>query len=299
MLGAMDGELNYNSPKSIAQFLQTHGMAPNRRFGQNFLISQGVREKIVGLLELEGQSTVWEIGPGLGAMTHMLVDKAENITLFEIDNRFIQFLTTLYTEYPHLKIVTGDVVKTWKSVYQEEGLPDRIMGNLPYNTASMIIANLIEAGCVAPRMVFTVQKEVAARMRAAPGSREYSSFSVICQFACTVEDGGTISPGAFYPPPHVDSALVLMKPHGRFNFCRLPLVSAITKALFSSRRKTIRNTLVRSSLASRYGEEKIAAALDAGGIDPGQRGEELTVEKVVELAEFLSETHSDSAASDS
>jgi len=296
MLGAMDGELNYNSPKSIAQFLQTHGMAPNRRFGQNFLISQGVREKIVGLLELEEQSNVWEIGPGLGAMTHMLLDKARNITLFEIDKRFIQFLTTLYSEYPHLKIVTGDVVKTCKSVYIEEGLPDRIIGNLPYNTASMIIADLIEAGCVAPRMVFTVQKEVAARMRAVPGTREYSAFSVICQFACTVEDGGTISPGAFYPPPHVDSALVTMKPHERFNFSRLPLVSVITKALFSSRRKTIRNTLIRSSLAERYGQENIAAALEAGGIDPGQRGEELAVETVVALAEFLSETSSYSSS---
>ena len=296
MLGAMDGELNYNSPKSIAQFLQTHGMAPNRRFGQNFLISKGVREKIVGLLELKEQSNVWEIGPGLGAMTHMLVDKAKNITLFEIDNRFIQFLTILYSEYPHLRIVNGDVVKTWKSVYREEGLPDRIMGNLPYNTASMIIADLIEAGCVAPRMVFTVQKEVAARMRAVPGTREYSAFSVICQFACTVEDGGTISPGAFYPPPHVDSALVVMEPHGRFNFSRLPLVSAITKALFSSRRKTIRNTLIRSSLSARYGQENIAAALEAGGIDPGRRGEELAVETVVALAEYLSETSSYSSS---
>mgnify|MGYP006285855065 CR=1 FL=1 len=284
MLDVMYGELNYNSPKSIAQFLRENGMAPTRRFGQNFLISQAVREKILRLLELPQDGTVWEIGPGLGAMTHMLVERAARSVLFEIDRRFIEYLNNLYKEHSNVRIVAGDVVKTWKQVYAEEGLPKRIMGNLPYNTASMIIGDLIESGCVAERMVFTVQKEVAARMSAKPGTRDYSAFSVICQFACSVSDAGVISPGAFYPQPHVDSAVVLMQPHGRYRYELLSLVSTITKALFSARRKTIRNTLGRSVVATRYGKPQLYGALEATGIDAGQRGEELPVETIVALA---------------
>lgn len=285
----MDGELNYNSPKSIAQFLRQNGMAPTRRFGQNFLISQPVREKILGLLELPGDGVVWEIGPGLGAMTHMLIDKVTRIVLFEIDRRFIEFLNSLYAQRDDVRIIAGDVVKTWEAVYAAEGLPNRIMGNLPYNTASMIIGDLIEAGCISERMVFTVQKEVAARMNAKPGTRDYSAFSVICQFACSVKDTGVISPGAFYPQPHVDSSVVLMQPHGKYRFELLPLVSTITKALFSARRKTIRNTLGRSVIATRYGKSVLYDALEASEINAGQRGEELPVSTIVDLSEHLSQ----------
>lgn len=243
-----------------------------------------MREKILRLLELPRDGTVWEIGPGLGAMTHMLIDRAAGIVLFEIDYRFIEYLNSLYARRDDVKLVGGDVVKTWKAVYAAEGLPDRIMGNLPYNTAAMIIGDLIEAGCVTERMVFTVQKEVAARMNASPGTRDYSAFSVICQFACTVRDAGVIAPGAFYPPPHVDSAVVLMRPHGKYRYELMPLISTITKALFSARRKTIRNTLGSSLIAARYGKARLYAALAAAGIDAGQRGEELGVETIVALA---------------
>src|SRR6056297_402508 len=287
MLAAMEGELNYNSPKSIALFLRENGMSPTRRFGQNFLISQAIREKIIGLLEPHRNDRIWEIGPGLGAMTEMLIESSSELTLFEIDNRFIEFLNSLCSDFSNVRIVPGDVVKTWFSVYQEEGMPHRIMGNLPYNTASIIIAHLIEAACVAPRMVFTLQKEVAQRMRAVPGTRDYSAFSVICQFACTIKDGGTISPGAFYPQPHIDSAIVVMMPHGRFDFKFLPLVSAITKALFASRRKTIRNNLEKSPLVSRYGREQVFTALEKSEIDSGRRGEELSVDTIVHFAEML------------
>jgi 16S rRNA (adenine1518-N6/adenine1519-N6)-dimethyltransferase len=262
-------------------------MAATHRFGQNFLISKRVREKILGLLDLPPDGTVWEIGPGLGAMTHMLVDNAARIVLFEIDRRFIEFLTSLYSEREEMRIVAGDVVKTWEAVYSSEGLPDRIMGNLPYNTAAMIIGDLLMAGSVSERMVFTVQKEVAARMNAKPSTREYSAFSVLCQFACSIQPAGLISPGAFYPRPHVDSAIVLMRPHGKYDFDLLPLVSTITKALFSSRRKTIGNTLGRSVVASQYGKSRLYDALDITGIDTGRRGEELPVETIVKLAECL------------
>ena len=262
-------------------------MAPNRRFGQNFLISKAVREKIIELLELSEKEHIWEIGPGLGAMTKDLIQYASQLTLFEIDNSFVELLESLYAKYDYIKVVPGDVVKTWKSIYQTEGQPDRIMGNLPYNTASVIIADLIEAACIAPKMVFTVQKEVAARMKASPGTREYSAFSVLCQFACTVKDGGTISPGAFYPKPHVDSTIVVLHPHGKFNNSNLPLVGRITRALFSARRKTIRNTLGRSPVASEFGKETVLKALESCSIDAGRRGEELSVEQIVAIAEAI------------
>lgn len=288
MLAAMDQIENYNSPKAIRAFLERNGMAASRRFGQNFLIDQSMREKIIALLELPEEAAVWEIGPGLGAMTQHLIDKSSELVLFEIDKRFIQFLSQLYQDEPKVEIVAGDVLKSRRPVFEERGVPDGIIGNLPYNSAAAIIAELIEQACLPPKLVFTVQKEVGERMLASPGTRDYSAFSILCQSACTVSDGGNVAASCFYPQPHVTSKVVVLEPHGGLNPALLPMVSRVSRALFSSRRKTIRNTLLKSELAAAFGQETLLHILEETGIDPQLRGEVLSVQEIHCLAERIS-----------
>jgi len=303
MLADMQRIENYNSPKEIRQFLTSRGMAPNRRFGQNFLISQGMREKITELLELREGMDVWEIGPGLGAMTQHLLEYNPQLTLFEIDRLFVEYLRELYGGRSSLQIVEGDVLRTLHGVYGQRGVPDRIIGNLPYNIASAIIASMIEAGCLAERMVFTVQKEVGARISAVPGTREYSSFSVLCQFACDIIEAGDISPANFYPQPHVTSGVLVLVPHGKYDPALLPWVSRISRALFSSRRKTIRNTLLKAEWLDGVGRERMSELLEEHSIDRGLRGEVLSVQQIADLARSLgsyySASHIDDRRSDS
>ncbi|MDY7029520.1 MAG: 16S rRNA (adenine(1518)-N(6)/adenine(1519)-N(6))-dimethyltransferase RsmA [Spirochaetota bacterium] len=293
--------------------MKANGIAPNRRFGQNFLISQGVREKIIGLLELTGGETIWEIGPGIGAMTSHLAENGGRLVLFEIDRRFVEYLRQTFGTGPEagppaddgsedaaardrqwarrdtgVEIVAGDVLKTWKTVFEEQGMADRIIGNLPYNSAAAIIASIIEHGDLPPIMVYTVQKEVGERMTAEPGSRDYSAFTVLCRFACRVEDCGNVSAGCFYPQPHVTSKIVRMVPRGDLDYSLLPMVSSFTRRVFASRRKTIRNNLSGSMWAEKLGRDRLFELLQASGIDPEARGESLSVESIAGFVENFS-----------
>lgn len=285
MLACMEHLASYNSPGEIEHFLKVNGMAPSRRFGQNFLISRAVRERIVGLLELKGGETVWEIGPGLGAMTTHLIDKTAELVLFEIDRRFIEYLQQLYGEKKEVRIVSGDVLKTWQGVYARQGRADIIFGNLPYNSAAAIIASVIEHGDPPPRMVFTVQKEVGERMTAAAGTKDYSAFTVLCSFACRIEDCGNISPGSFYPRPRVTSKVVKMVRRDDRDYRLLPIVSSFTRSVFASRRKTIRNNLAAGGWGREIGPGRLNTLLEESGIDPNRRGESLPAEVIIDFAE--------------
>jgi len=240
-----------------------------------------VREKIIELLEPKDAAHIWEIGPGLGAMTAHLVETDSRLTLFEIDKMFIKYLRQVFEIRSGVKIIGGDVLKTWKEVFFSDGMPDRIIGNLPYNSAAAIIASFIESGNLPPRMVYTVQKEVGERMVAGPGTKDYSAFSVLCGFACDVRDCGNVAPGCFYPQPHVTSKIVLMTPRGSGDLSLLPLVSSFTRAVFASRRKTIRNNLINSTWTRDIDPQRLWALLGESGIDPEGRGETIAVEDIV------------------
>lgn len=220
-------------------------------------------------------------------MTRPMENRGLSLKLFEIDRFFARYLRDLYEDSKSIEVVEGDVLKTLPGVFAREGRPQRILGNLPYHIASPIISLLIEGDYMAERMVFTVQKEVGERMNAVPGTKDYSSFTVLCRFACDVIDGGDIAPGAFYPRPHVTSRAVVLRPHGLYDKSLLPWVSRISRTMFSSRRKTLRNTLMTADWAKKLGREKIMEILAAHSIDPGSRGESLSPEKIVELAKSV------------
>jgi 16S rRNA (adenine1518-N6/adenine1519-N6)-dimethyltransferase len=265
-------------------------MTLRKRWGQNYLVNRGAREKLVSLLAVEAGMRAWEIGPGLGAMTAMLlaVEGLRGLTVFEIDARAVAFLQSRFSGHPGLRIVAGDVLDTWQGEAEGSGLPDRVLGNLPYASASAIIASLIEAGAVAERCVFTVQKELAERMLARPGSESYSSFSIFCRSACRIEKHGDLRPGSFYPAPEVLSTIVSLGPRPpEESPADWKLFRSLVRGLFASRRKTLRSSIAAGRVPSGLAPGEVLAACAEAGIDVATRPEEHDVVEWVRLADLL------------
>jgi 16S rRNA (adenine1518-N6/adenine1519-N6)-dimethyltransferase len=238
---------DYNSPASLKTFLETNNMAMQKKFGQNFLINENVRIALIDALQVSSGTTVWEVGPGLGAMTEELLKRKTTVTAFEIDHGFsdvLQLFFLPYIEQKTFSLIEGDVLKNWYKRYESNSIPDRFFGNLPYNIAATLIADTITSGVRFDRAVVTVQKEVGQRMSAKTDSQDYSSFSVLCQWAYTVKPLMDLAGGNFWPRPGVDSRAVLLEKKSDFPCCNNPehFVKMI-RSIFSSRRKTIKNTL--------------------------------------------------------
>ena len=281
---------DYNSPAELKAILDSNGFSMQKKFGQNFLINQKAREHLIEALEVQKDTTVWEIGPGLGAMTSGLLSKEADVTAFEIDRGFISLLSQFFDNYSKqnkFRIVEGDVLKTWYNQTQNgTNLPQRFFGNLPYNIAATLIADTIEKGIRFERCVFTVQKEVSVRMAAKPGSNDNSSLSVLCNWAYDVKPIMDLSGSNFWPKPNVDSRAVLLTPKDDWPGCANPkLFVKLSRALFSSRRKTVRNNLqgfVNNA-------SKTLEYLEKAGIDPMLRAEVLKLEQMLTLCDVINE----------
>ncbi|MBI9102355.1 MAG: ribosomal RNA small subunit methyltransferase A [Spirochaetales bacterium] len=259
----------------------------SKRFGQNFLVNPNAREKIIKLLSPAPAETVWEIGPGFGAMTHMIAGKTEGLTVFEIDHGFCSFLNEKFQDVEHFRLVEGDFLKTWRRELEERGQPDCIIGNLPYNVGSIIIGDLIKSSKIRSRMVFTLQKEVVKRMAARPGSADYSGFSLICQFTCRVENHGDVSGGSFYPKPRVVSSIVRLTPHNEHPDVNRELFISLVNDMFAARRKTLRNNLIKGATAARWGREPVLEGLESMNLPEGIRGEKMNMDEVIALSNAI------------
>jgi 16S rRNA (adenine1518-N6/adenine1519-N6)-dimethyltransferase len=280
----------YDSPTSIKQFLEAEGLAMSKRFGQNFLIDRNAREKLYSSLtlsalpesgnEVSDQPLVWEIGPGIGALTSLLLERGNRVCAFEIDYGFVRILNRFFADNRSFSLVEGDFLKTWRAAAATT-LPELIFGNLPYNAALGIIADLLENLPAPPRMVFTVQKEAARRIAAQPGSKDYSAFSVLCTSVCAVKILYDIGASSFWPQPRVTSSVVTLQPRpdpiaaqDRKGF------SSFVRSAFSSRRKTLRNNLCAK-------DKDIGPILDKAlaelGIEAGIRAEALAPERLFDV----------------
>ena len=270
--------LNYSSINEISSVLSENGLAMTKKFGQNFLINPEARERIVSAAMVSHGMNVWEIGPGLGAITHLLLKAGVAVKAFEIDHGFASVLRDKAFPDEDFTLIEGDALETLFSIHFDA---DRVMGNLPYNVGSEIIARLIERRCLPPVMVFTLQKEVAMRMMARPGSGDYSSFSVLTQLDYDNTVPFTIKAGSFFPAPRVDSAVIVMKrkessvdDEERDGFL------AFIRVLFSQRRKTIRNNILSSRQFTR---ESMEAAFASAGLTGGERAEVLDTPVLLSL----------------
>lgn len=278
---------DYNSPAELKKFLENNGMSMQKKFGQNFLINENARKKLIDSLSISANTTVWEVGPGLGAMTEEILSRGANLTVFEIDKGFANFLNQFFSDYiknEKLKIVEGDVLKTWKKTLAENGKPERFFGNLPYNIAATLIADTIENDVRFEKAVFTVQKEVAIRALAKPGTQDYSSFSILCQWAYDLSTIMDLGGGNFWPRPNVDSRAFSMVSKSEFPCCQNPkLFIKLQRALFSSRRKNVRNNLTNFLSNA----EKALNALEKAGIEPTKRAETLPIKDILLLSDIL------------
>jgi len=283
LLYTLPVELNYNSAAGLRAFLDGNGLGMRKKFGQNFLINPGVRQGLADALKAEAGESVWEIGPGLGAMTRILLEKGLLVRAFEIDPGFIRVLKELFATEPGLTLVEGDVLKTWGGQREAHPAP-YLLGNLPYNIGSALLADFIEKGSFFRRMVVTVQREVALRMAAKVGGADYSSFSVLCASAYRVKPLMLIKSASFYPRPNVDSQGVLLEL--REGPSRSPCFYPLVRQLFSSRRKTIRNNL--TAFLARRGKaspaDLVAVLLEKSALDGGLRAENLHIDDFSALA---------------
>jgi len=269
--------INYNSASALRTFLEREGLGMRKKFGQNFLINPAVRQALVEALGCQPSEEVWEIGPGLGAMTSLLLEKGLKVSAFEIDKGFIRVLTQIFAAEKSFSLIEGDVMKTWSAQKPARFL----LGNLPYNIAAALIAEFTEKGRLFERMVVTVQKETAMRMAAKAGSPDYSSFSVLCASVYKVKPLMTIRPSSFYPQPNVDSMGVLFenKNHG---ICS-PVFYRLVRALFASKRKTIKNNLTNFAASKDICE----SVLRENGLAGNERAEDLEPEVFLSLAKSI------------
>lgn len=256
-----------------------------KRFGQHFLHDRGVIERMLGALSLQGSDRVVEIGPGPGALTFPLLARLPSLDVVEIDRDVIAWWQQQPEAEGKLHIHPFDALKLDVPELRGAGGPLRVVGNLPYNISTPLIFHLLEHAVHIRDMLFMLQKEVVDRITADPGSKEYGRLSVMVQYYCQTEYLMKVGPGAFNPPPKVDSAVVYLKPRQAFPVQAndVEQLSQLVAKAFSQRRKTLRNNLKKLMTAEQ---------IEALGIDPGQRAETLSVSDFVRLANSLPEVAS-------
>lgn len=278
-------DFDYASISSISSLLEASGLSMTKKFGQNFLISMQALDKIVNLAEIKEGTNVWEIGPGLGALTTKMLKAGAHVTAFEIDRGFCKILKEqAYPDCENFTLIEGDALKTWKEEFKKNGCPDVICANLPYNVGSVLIASFIENRCLPKKMVYTLQSEVVQRICANIGDEEYSGFSVLTGVDYENKESLKLKAGCFWPVPNVDSSVVVMNKRTQSLVPEeyTQKFFSITRALFAQRRKTVKNNLKAITPA-----DKIDSALQNASINPSERGERLTTDQILLLAKSL------------
>lgn len=280
------------TPSRTKDIIRKHGFSFKKSLGQNFLIDMNIMRRIVGAAELDERTGALEIGPGIGALTEQLARQAERVVAVEIDNRLIPILDEVMEPYDNVSVVHGDVLKVdlhalFAEKFQGTELVS-VVANLPYYVTTPIMMKLLEERLPLKNIVVMIQKEVAERMAASPGGKEYGSLSVAVQYYCEPDIVCTVPHTVFIPQPNVESAVIRLKVRDT------PPVEVsdearffeVVQASFAQRRKTIWN-----NLKARYGQalgiEALQQALEDADIEPSRRGETLSLEEYARLSEAI------------
>ncbi|MCY4378853.1 MAG: 16S rRNA (adenine(1518)-N(6)/adenine(1519)-N(6))-dimethyltransferase RsmA [Candidatus Dadabacteria bacterium] len=264
-----------------------------KRLGQNFLNDPNILRKICATAKLQKEDHVIEIGPGKGSLTEHLAHGAGRVTAIEKDKRLRTFLDEKFGESANVRFVYEDILKTGFSRFSD-GEKTKLVSNLPYNISTQILLKLLDERELFSRIVVMLQKEVAQRISSAKGRKSYGSLSVLLQSCFSVKLAFKVSRHAFYPVPEVDSAVVVLDPlkDPVFPVSNEKTFRTVTRHAFSSRRKTIRN-----SLGNFFERKMVERALSDSGIDQGRRAESLSVEEFAKLADSFREIKGDSIQS--
>lgn len=260
--------------------LRRFNLHADKKLGQNFLISEDVVRRIAAAAELAEGDAVLEIGPGIGTLTQALAETGADVTAVELDRRLLPVLDKTLEGYTNVRVINADVLEL--NVNEAMGGKTfKVAANLPYYITTPIIFALLEKKLPVERMVVMVQKEVAERMTAAPGGKEYGALSVAMQYYTEPELAFIVPPDCFIPRPSVDSAVVVCKNRTTppVDVCDEKLFFKVVKAAFSLRRKMLSNALKNMGITAQQAQEWLALA----GIDPKRRGETLSLQDFANL----------------
>ncbi|WP_296269940.1 16S rRNA (adenine(1518)-N(6)/adenine(1519)-N(6))-dimethyltransferase RsmA [Pseudomonas sp. UBA6323] len=251
-----------------------------KRFGQNFLHDTGVIDRILRAIRAKDDERLLEIGPGQGAITEGLLGSGAQLDVIELDLDLIPILQGKFGDNPRFRLNQGDALKFDFARLEAAPRSLRVVGNLPYNISTPLIFHLLDNAPLIRDMHFMLQKEVVERMAAGPGGGDWGRLSIMVQYHCRVEHLFNVGPGAFNPPPKVDSAIVRLVPHETLPHPAKDhrLLERVVREAFNQRRKTLRNTLKQLLPAE---------AIEAAGVDGSLRPEQLDLAAFVRLADQL------------
>lgn len=276
--------------------LKKYGIRPTKSLGQNFLTDEGILKRIAATAELTGDDLVLEIGPGLGSLTAQLAESAGRVLAVEIDRHLIPALNEILKNYSNIHIIHADILRIdaeaeLKPYLKDENGRDRklkIVANLPYYITTPVIMKLLESGLKAKTMVFMVQKEVADRMRADPGGKDYGSLSVAVQYYSKPSVVFEVPPHSFIPQPDVYSSVIKLDIYDKapVDLKDRELFFRLVKAAFGQRRKTLANALNNARFFG-LDKEEIKRVLSAADIGENQRGETLSIEQFARLSNLI------------
>ncbi len=290
-----------HTPAVLKQIFSRRGIIPSKRFGQNFLIDQNILLSIPDIADLKEDDVVLEIGTGTGGLTRLLAARSRHVFTVEVDKKLFELASDILKFYTNVTLINADILKTkhelneditslifnWLNEHKQT--PIKVVSNLPYNISTPVIINLLEGDLSVGLMVLMLQKEITERMAAIPGTREYGILSVITQLFSEVEVVKTLPPEVFWPRPEVHSALVKVVVHkekytGRIS--EYPFFIKIVYAIFTSRRKTLINSLEKLNLPG-VSRGHLMVILKDMQLDERIRGENLGVDQLVCLSEAI------------
>ena len=282
-----------SNPQRTIEIIQKYGFDFQKKFGQNFLIDPRVLDKIIAAAEITKDDFVLEIGPGIGTMTQYLAEAAREVTAVEIDRNLIPILSETLAEYENVTVLNQDVLKTDIAAIAQErngGRPIKVVANLPYYITTPIIMGLFESRVPIDSITVMVQKEVAQRMQAQPGTKDYGALSLAVQYYAKPYIAANVPPNCFIPRPNVGSAVIRLKKYENppVKVQDERLLFRLIRASFNQRRKTLVNGL-KNCAELPFSKEQILAAFEVTGLAENIRGEALTLAQFAQLSDAFSQ----------
>lgn len=279
-----------SNPQVTIETIKKYDFAFQKKFGQNFLIDEHVLNKIIAAAGVTKDDVVLEIGPGFGTMTQYLAEAAKQVIAVEIDKVLIPILQDTLRDYDNITLINKDILKVDIAEIvkeQNNGKPIKVVANLPYYITTPIIMGLFESHVPLDNITVMVQKEVAARMQAGPGTKDYGALSLAVQFYADPYIAANVPPNCFIPRPNVGSAVICLT-----KWKEPPIVVkdetfmfSLIRASFNQRRKTLQNGLVNGGIP--VTKEDVVTALEKLGLPAAVRGEALTLEQFAALSDLL------------
>lgn len=277
--------------KSTAEVIKKYDFSFQKRYGQNFLIDEHVLDKIIDAAQITDEDGVIEIGPGIGTMTQRLCERAKKVVAIEIDKELIPILKDTLSSYDNVRVIHGDVMKTdLESLVANDfaGMKVKVVANLPYYITTPIVMSLLEQHVKVASITIMVQKEVAMRMQAGPGTKDYGALSLAVQYYANTYIAANVPPNCFMPRPKVGSAVIRLDVYDEplYKVDNEKLMFELIRGSFNQRRKTLVNA-VGNYAGLDISKEDIAKALVSMGLSENVRGESLSLEQFSELSNIL------------